>query len=78
MSGVRFFFNFHKIFFFSPHTCVDSVGATIFTFPLVIQLNVFIAVPNHLFFLVKQNFPYTSFNLKEAMRLSSMHAIKMP
>ena len=36
--------------FFSPQTCVDSVGATIFTFPIVIQLNVFIAVPNHFVF----------------------------
>ena len=44
-----FFFNFHMIFF-SPQTCVDSVGATIFTFPVVIQLNVFIAVPNHFVF----------------------------
>ena len=55
MSTVRFscflffFFNFH-MFFFSPQTCVDSVGATIFTFPVVIQLNVFIAVPNHFVF----------------------------
>ena len=38
------------IFFFNPQTCVDSVGATIFTFPVVIQLNVFIAVPNHFVF----------------------------
>ena len=45
-----FFFNFHMIFFFSPQTSVDSVGATIFTFPIVIQLNVFIAVPNHFVF----------------------------
>ena len=44
-----FFFHFHMIFF-SPQTCVDSVGATIFTFPVVIQLNVFIAVPNHFVF----------------------------
>ena len=44
-----FFFNFHMIFF-SPQTCVDSVGATIFTFPKVIQVNVFIAVPNHFVF----------------------------
>ena len=44
-----FFFNFHMVFF-SPQTCVDSVGATIFTFPVVIQLNVFIAVPNHFVF----------------------------
>ena len=42
--------------FFSPQTGVDSVGATIFTFPVVIQLNVFIAVPNHFVFLEKQNF----------------------
>ena len=56
MSRVRFscfffvfFFNFHMIFF-SPQTCVDSVGATIFTFPIVIQLNVFIAVPDHFVF----------------------------
>ena len=46
---VFFFFNFHMIFF-SPQTCVDYVGATIFTFPVVIQLNVFIAVPNHFVF----------------------------
>ena len=63
--------------FFSPQTCVDSVGATIFTFPVVIQLNVFIAVPNHFVFLEKQNFLFTSFNLKEAMRLSSKHVMKM-
>ena len=44
-----FFFNFQMIFFGAP-TCVDSVGATIFTFPVVIQLNVFIAVPNHFVF----------------------------
>ena len=37
-------------FFFSPQTCVDSVLATIFTFPVVVQLNVFIAVPNHFVF----------------------------
>ena len=68
-----FFFNF----FFSPQTCVDSVGATIFIFPVVIQLNVSIAVPNHFVFLEKQNFLFTSFNLKEAMRLSSTHVMKM-
>ena len=55
MSTVRFscflFFFFSTfMFFFSPQTCVDSVGATIFTFPVVIQLNVFIAVPNHFVF----------------------------
>ena len=44
-----FFFNFHMIFF-SPQTFVNSVGTTIFTFPVVIQLNVFIAVPNHFVF----------------------------
>ena len=44
-----FFFNFHMIFF-GAQTCFDSVGTTIFTFPVVIQLNVFIAVPNHLVF----------------------------
>ena len=33
------FSNFRMIFF-SPQTCVDSVGATICTFPVVIQLNV--------------------------------------
>ena len=37
-------------FFFSPQTYVDSVGATIFTFRVVIQLNVFIAVPALFFF----------------------------
>ena len=36
--------------FFSPQTCVDSVGVTTFTFPVVIQLTVFIAVPNHFVF----------------------------
>ena len=47
-----FFFCFFQLSydFFSPQTCVDSVGATIFTFPVVIQLNVFIAVPNHFVF----------------------------
>ena len=50
-----FFFNFHMIFF-SPQTCVDSVGATIFTFPVVIQLNVFIAVPNHFVFWKSKTF----------------------
>ena len=45
-----FFFPTFIWFFFSPQTCVDSVGATIFTFPVVIQLNVFIAVPNHFVF----------------------------
>ena len=69
-----FFFNFHMIFF-GAQTCVDSVGATIFTFPVVIQLNVFIAVPNQV--LEKQTFLFTSFNLKEAMRLSSTHVMKM-
>ena len=74
---VLFFFNFHMIFF-SPQTCVDSVGATIFTLPVVIQLNVFIAVRAQSFcFLEKQNFLFTSFNLKEAMRLSSTHVMKM-
>ena len=45
-----FFFSTFIWFFFSPQTYVDSVGATIFTFPVVIQLNVFIAVPNHFVF----------------------------
>ena len=45
-----FFSTFIIMVFFSPQTCVDSVGATIFTFPAVIQLNVFIAVPNHFVF----------------------------
>ena len=72
-----FFFNFLMIFFFSPQTCVDSVGATIFTFPVVIQLNVFIAVPNHFVFWKSEIFFLTSFNLKEAMRLSSTHVMKM-
>ena len=45
-----FFFQHSYDFFFSPQTCVDSVGATTFTFPVVIQLNVFIAVPNHFVF----------------------------
>ena len=72
-----YFFNFH-IIFFCQQTCVDSVGATIFTFPVVIQLNVFIAVRAQSFcFLEKQNFLFTSFNLKEAMRLSSTHVMKM-
>ena len=80
MSRVRFlvclfFFQLSYDFFFSPQTCVDSVGATIFTFPVVIQLNVFIAVPNQV--LEKQNFLFTSFNLKEAMRFSSTHVMKM-
>ena len=69
-----FFFNFHMIFF-SPHTCVDSVGATIFAFPIVIQLNVFIAVPNHFAFWKSKIF--TSFNLKKAMQLSSTNVMKM-
>ena len=43
-------FTKYSMIFFSLHTCVDSVGATIFTFPVVIQLNVFIAVPNHFVF----------------------------
>ena len=72
-----FFFSTFIWFFFGAQTCVDSVGATIFTFPVVIQLNVFIAVPNHFVFLEKQNFLFTSFNLKEAMRLSSTHVMKM-
>ena len=73
-----FFFSTFIWFFFSPQTCVDSVGATIFTFPVVIQMNVFSAVSNHFFFfLEKQNFLFTSFNLKEAMRLSSTHVMKM-
>ena len=54
MSRVRFscccFFSTFIWFFFGAQTCVDSVGATIFTFPVVIQLNVFIAVPNHFVF----------------------------
>ena len=49
-SMFYFFFPTFIWFFFSPQTCVDSVGATIFTFPIVIQLNVFIAVPNHFVF----------------------------
>ena len=79
MSRVRFscFVFFQLSYdFFSPQTCVHSVGATIFTFSVVIQLNVFIAVPNHLFF-GKAKFLFTSFNLKEAMRLSSTHVMKM-
>ena len=53
MSRVRFscfFFSTFIWFLFSPQTCVASVGTTIFTFPVVIQLNVFIAVPNHFVF----------------------------
>ena len=42
------FFQLSYDFFFSPQTCV--VAATIYTFPVVIQLNVFIAVPNHFVF----------------------------
>ena len=49
--------------FFSPQTCVDSVGATIFTFPVVIQLNVFIAVPNHFVFW-KSKFSFYKFQLE--------------
>ena len=49
-STLYFFFPTFIWFFFSPQTCVDSVGATIFTFPVVIQPNVFIAVPNHFVF----------------------------
>ena len=45
-----FFFFQLSYDFFGAQTCVDSVGATIFTFPVVIQLNVFIAVPNHFVF----------------------------
>ena len=73
-----FFFFFSILwFFFSPQTYVDSVGATIVTFRVVIQLNVFIAVPDHFVFLEKQNLLITRFNLKEAMRLSSTHVMKM-
>ena len=62
-----FFFSTFICFFFSPQKCVDSEGVTIFTFPVVIQLNVFIAVPMQSFCcLEKQNFLFTSFNLKEA------------
>ena len=52
MSRVRFLFFFFQLSydFFSPQLCVDSVGATIFTFPVIIQLNVFIVVPNHFVF----------------------------
>ena len=50
--------------FFSPQTCVDSVGATIFTFPVVIQLNVFIAVPNHFVFFGKAKFSFYKFQLE--------------
>ena len=54
-STFSFFFflifsTFIWFFLFCPQTCVDSEGATIFTFPVVIQLNVFIAVPNHFVF----------------------------
>ena len=46
-----FYFFFQLSYdFFSPQTCVDSVGATIFTFPVVIQPNGFIAVANHFLF----------------------------
>ena len=58
-----FFFNFHMVFF-SPQTCVDSVGATIFTFPVVIQLNVFIAVPNHFVFFGIAKFSFYKFQLQ--------------
>ena len=50
--------------FFSPQTYVDSVGATIFTFRAVIQLNVFIAVPDHFFFFWKAKFSYYKFQLE--------------
>ena len=56
------FFKF--MIFFSPETYVDSVGATIFTFRVVIQLNVFIAVPDHFVF-GKAKFSYYKFQLEE-------------
>ena len=71
-----FFSTFMWFFFSSPQTCVDSVGATIFTFPVVIQLHVYCSAQSFCF-LEKQNFLFTSFNLKEAMRLSSTHVMKM-
>ena len=57
------FFSTFIWFFFSPQTCVDSVGATIFTFPVVIQLNVFSAVPNHFAFW-KSKFSFYKFQLE--------------
>ena len=66
-----FFFQLHD--FFSPQACVDSAGETIFTFPVVIQLNVFIAVPDHFVFFGTAKFSY----YKEAMRLSSTLVMKM-
>ena len=48
---VFLFFNFYMILFSArAQTCVDSVDAIIFTFPVVIQLNMFIAVPDHFVF----------------------------
>ena len=57
-STFFYFFSTFIWFFFSPQTCVDLVGATIFTFPVVIQLNVFIAVPNHFVFWKSKIFFY--------------------
>ena len=64
-------------FFFSPQTCVDSVGATICTFPVVTQQNVFIAASNYCAFLEKENFSFSKFHSKETMRLSSTHVMQM-
>ena len=82
MWRVRFFFFF---FFFQlsydyllVHRRVDSVGATIFTFPVVIQLNVFIAVTDQFVFWKSKIFLLqVSTWRRQLMRLSSTHVMKM-
>ena len=55
-----FFFSTFICFFFSPQTCVDSVGATICTFLVVTQQNVFIEVPNDFCFFGKAKFSFSN------------------
>ena len=50
--------------FFSPRTCVDSVGATIFTFPVVIQLNVLYCSAQSFCFFGKAKFSVYKFQLE--------------
>ena len=59
------FFSFPTFiwFSFSPQTCVDSVGATIFTFPVVTQLNL-LQCPIILFS-GKAKFSFYKFQLEE-------------
>ena len=73
---VFFFFNFHMIFFWSTDMCWLSRRNHLYI-PRSHPTECVYCSAQSFCFLEKQNFLFTSFNLKEAMRLSSTHVMKM-